>query len=361
MASVELSKRAQVLTSFKQRLRSGKWRNGSRLPTRTQLIKTFKVSPVTLQLVIDDLMQEGFVQSRGREGTFAAASPPFARNFGFVLGGLSEERHNWVHYWRVLEAEATKAFSGTEKQALYYYGIEKPLSVEIERLRQDIEAQRLAGVFFSNMPNFLMNSALLTQKHTPLVAVGSSRAKNLSIIKLGTDRFFDSALRAISAAGRRRVGLITPWEDPREHLAEFTALAGQFGLQTHPRWCQYAPHSIGGRRWAANAAQAIASGVERPDALVIYDDNLIESTMAGMQAAGCAVPCDCLVVAHSNFPWPIASPYPLIRIGVNITEVVKSAVAEIDRRQGGAPPCEIHIPLQTQSEVPDSQGITEKA
>jgi len=353
MNSTDPSKRTQILSSFKQRLRAGKWAAGSRLPTRTQLVKTFKLSPMTLQLVIDDLIHEGFVESRGREGTFASDAPPFTRNYAFVINGLSEERHAWLHFWRVLEAEATKHFSDTKKQAVFFYGIDKPLSADLTRLAHDIESHQLAGVFFSSAPGFLANAPLLLQKHTPLVAVGSKSATSsqLSLIKLGTDRFFDDALGEIASAGRRRVGLITPWEDPRQHLPEFFEKAQQRGLETHPRWCQYAPHSIGGRRWAANAAQAIVSGSDRPDALVIYDDNLVESAMTGLQAAGCAVPSQCLVVAHTNFPWPIASPYPLIRIGVDVQKIISAAVAEIDRRQTGEAPRETRIPLQTQSEI----------
>lgn len=353
MSSIEYSKRAQLLNSFKQRLRAGKWAAGARLPTRTELIKTFKISPVTLQLVIDDLAQEGFVQSQGRGGTFVAAAPPFTRNFAFVINGLSDERHAWLHFQRVIEAEASKFFGGTERQAVFFYGIDKPLSTAITQLSQDVEAHKLAGVFFSSVPGFLTNSPLIAQTHTPFVAVGSRNAalEKISLIKLGTDRFFDDALKEIAAAGRRRVGLITPWEDPRQHLPEFNAKVKQHGLKTDARWCQYTPHSIGGRRWAAHAVQAILSGSERPDALVIYDDNLIESSMEGLQAAGLAVPSECLVVAHTNFPWPIASPYPLIRIGVDVRKIVSAAVAEIERRQSNEAPREIRIPLQMQSEI----------
>lgn len=349
----ETFKRGRILAAFKQRMRDGKWPAGGRLPTRTELVKKFKLSPVTLQHVIDQLMREGFVESRGRDGTFAAAVPPFARNFGFVIRGVNDERHAWGHYWRVLEAEATKAFAGTAHHPLFYYGIDQPFSADVERLRKDVEAHTLRGVFFSNQPDFLVNSPLLSQKHTPLVAVGGKKdsIEKLSVLSLGTERFFEIATKQVAAAGRKRVALITPWEDPRQHLPEFNRWAVKHGLQTHPRWCQYAPHSAGGRLWAAHAVEAIAAGTPRPDALIIYDDNLIESSMAGIQAAGWSVPSECLVVAHANFPWPIASPCPIIRIGVDIREVVQAAIAEIERRQHGAPPQRLGVQLHTRNEI----------
>ena len=349
----DTSKRSRVLSSLKERLRNGRWKPGTQLPTRTELIKTLKISPMTLQLVINDLIRDGFVSSHGRDGTFAAQRPPFVRNFGFVINGPSSERKDWIHYWRVLEVEAKKHFEDSERQSVFYYGINRPLSTDMDRLRNDIEAQKLAGVFFSDMPRFLFNDLVFGQKHTPLVAVGSksTEAPQASVVVLGTDKFFEVALKQIAEAGRRRVGLITPWEDPRQHVAQFQAISQRMGLKTHPRWCQYAPHSIDGRRWASHAVQAIVAAHERPDALVIFDDNHTESVMSGVLAAGCSVPNDCLVVAHANFPWPVPSPYPLIRIGVDIRRVIQIAVGEIERRQHGEDPQQLYVPLQIQTEL----------
>jgi len=349
----ETSKRGRVLLSLKERLRSGRWKPGAQLPTRTELIKSLKISPMTLQLVIDDLIRDGFVSSHGRDGTFAAQRPPFVRNFGFVINGPSGERKDWIQYWRVLEVEAKKHFEDTERQALFYYGIGRPMSKDMDQLRDDVAAHKLAGVFFSDMPRFLFNDPVFSQKHTPLVAVGSKStdAGQASVVVLGTDKFFDVALKQIADAGRKRVGLITPWEDPRQHVAQFQQIARRLGLETHARWCQFVPHSVEGRRWASHAVQVIVAAQQRPDALVIFDDNHIESAMSGILEAGCAVPSDCLVVAHANFPWPVPSPFPLIRIGVDIREVLQTAVGEIERRQHGEEAQQLYVPLQIQAEI----------
>jgi DNA-binding LacI/PurR family transcriptional regulator len=352
MKTKELSRRQKALSAFKLRLRVGRWKSGVRLPTRPELVKTLKISPMTLQLIIDQLAEEGFVESRGREGTFAAASPPFTRNIGIVLRGGEAERETWFHYWRVLETVATQLCAGSQRRAQFYYGIEKPLSSELERLRRDIDGHCLAGVFFSDLPRVILNSGVLNQTHTPLVAVGDSSecGAHVSSLKLDTDRFFDVAMKEVVRAGRRRVGLITPWEDPREHLPAFFACAKKHGLEALPRWCLYAPHSSGGRFWATYAVQTLLAGSHRPDALLIYDDNLIEAGMAGMREVGCAVPDECLVVAHANFPMPIASPYPLIRVGIDIPELLQAAFDEIQRRQHKTQPRHIRIPLHTASD-----------
>jgi DNA-binding LacI/PurR family transcriptional regulator len=74
---------------------------------------------------------------------------------------------------------------------------------------------------------------------------------------------------------------------------------------------------------------------ERPDALLILDDNLVEHATAGLIAAGVRVPEDLDVVAHCNFPWPTPSVLPLTRIGFNNTEVVRHCVDLIDAMCAG--------------------------
>ena len=49
---------------------------------------------------------------------------------------------------------------------------------------------------------------------------------------------------------------------------------------------------------------------DRPDALVITDDNLVPAATAGVLAAGRRVPADLEVVAHANFPHVTPSAVP---------------------------------------------------
>jgi DNA-binding LacI/PurR family transcriptional regulator len=91
---------------------------------------------------------------------------------------------------------------------------------------------------------------------------------------------------------------------------------------------------------ARNLIHLLMQGAERPDALLIADDNLVEHATAGLVAAGVRVPDDLEVVAHCNFPHPTPSVLPVRRLGYDAREVMKACVESIDiqRRDGKTAP-----------------------
>ena len=57
---------------------------------------------------------------------------------------------------------------------------------------------------------------------------------------------------------------------------------------------------------------------ERPDGLIVTDDNLLTSASEGLLAAGVRVPEEVSVVALTNFPNLVPSAVPVTRIGFDI-------------------------------------------
>ena len=74
---------------------------------------------------------------------------------------------------------------------------------------------------------------------------------------------------------------------------------------------------------------------ERPDALIITDDNLVEYAAAGVIAAGMRVPEELEVVAHCNFPWPTPSVVPVKRLGYEVTRILQACLDSIDLQRSG--------------------------
>jgi GntR family transcriptional regulator len=63
----------QLATLFRQRIASGKWREGERLPTVAQLADEFGVARVTLRQALALLAKDGLIQSRRAIGTYVTA------------------------------------------------------------------------------------------------------------------------------------------------------------------------------------------------------------------------------------------------------------------------------------------------
>jgi hypothetical protein len=88
---------------------------------------------------------------------------------------------------------------------------------------------------------------------------------------------------------------------------------------------------------------------ERPEALLIADDNLVLPAAAAIRASGGTRPG--IVVAHANFPAP-PPPIPCRRLGFDSRRILRQALLQLERMRLGQPPGGVEIPLQFEDELP---------
>ena len=74
---------------------------------------------------------------------------------------------------------------------------------------------------------------------------------------------------------------------------------------------------------------------ERPDGLILADDNIVENSLAGVIEAGVRVPHDVEVVAYCNFPWAPSAVLPVKRMGYHARQIIEACLDVIDRRRRG--------------------------
>jgi DNA-binding LacI/PurR family transcriptional regulator len=88
---------------------------------------------------------------------------------------------------------------------------------------------------------------------------------------------------------------------------------------------------------------------QRPDALIIADDNLVDHACAGLMQLGLRVPDDVDVVAHANFPLSGNAILPVTRLGFDVPAILRTCLAVIARRHEGleVPPLTVIPPLFT--------------
>jgi DNA-binding LacI/PurR family transcriptional regulator len=88
---------------------------------------------------------------------------------------------------------------------------------------------------------------------------------------------------------------------------------------------------------------------ERPDAVVITDDNLVEGFTAGIRDSGVRVAADgtgdLVVVAQANCPYPTHSHVPAKWLGYSITRLMTVCLERIEQqRRDELPPSHTAIP-----------------
>ena len=341
-----------IVADLRARILDRTYRPGARLPTRTELQASFQASSVTVQRALDRLVTDGFVQARGRHGTFVVEHPPSSCHYALVVP-LEPDAGGWVRFWTALVNEARRVGSRQPRTMSVYHGIDGHTDAEdYQRLLRDLRNQRLAGIVFAVNPRRLFDTPLIRLPGIPRIAISDQADRGLMALRLDRFAFIDRALDHFLAKGRRRVAVVAvPGQEDSWRERLHAALAER-GMIMHPHWWQVlsqaAPQSARGVvRLLMHEGQR-----ERPDALLISDDNLVEHATAGLVAAGARVPEDVEVVAHCNFPWPTPSVLPVARLGYDAREVLDRCLRAIDDRRSGVPGSdEVDVPVRFEREV----------
>jgi DNA-binding LacI/PurR family transcriptional regulator len=341
-------KQHQVEQAIRLRMIDGPLGPGAQLPRRDDLQEEFKVSRDTIQRVFDHLSDDGFIVAKGRGGTFVAERPPHLHRFALVF---NEPVKKWSRFWHALRNEASTLSRAREREIVCFSELAPHADNRAYRqLQHDVRTTRLAGIILASPPLELAGDAILAEPRIPCVSVMMGPPQpGLPIIYPDHGSFIERALDWLLERSRRRVAVLTTPTYPNDHVR--MALAKR-GMSADPRWLQgMAPQAA---EWSRNLVQLLMSGTaeQRPDALLITDDNLVEHAMSGVVAAGLRIPHDLDVVGHCNFPWPAPSMLPIRRLGFNAREVLDGCLALIaDQRAGRQPRMETLVPARFEDEI----------
>jgi len=287
-----------------------------------------------MQRVFRKLTDEGFIVSRGWEGTFVSERPPHLNDLALVFPYKDRPERQWPEFWRALEREAVTLAANKGHELHVSYGNETREDREAYLgLEEDVAAHRVAGLIFPSPPAYLGGSPVLQAPDIPRVAISPEpMPPNVKAVSLSGD-VFNAAVQYLLGQGRRRIAWITV---PAARQYAVDALQ-QAQLGVPPYWVQTSVYEDPeGARRAVQLLMA-GRGTGRPDGLVIFDDNLVESATAGLIDAGIRVPDDLMVVAHCNFPRPTRSHVPARRLGYDVRAVLKTCVDLIDAQRRGEP------------------------
>ncbi len=350
MARATQVKHTGITAALRREILDGTLRPGDRLPTREFLEKRFVVSSVTLQRAMDSLVRDGFILSDGRRGTSVATDPPHLYRCGLVFPERPG-RMRWPSYWTALQRVANELPPAAGHTLAVYYGADRD---ELSTLAADVLAHRVAGLIFPVSPYMFRGTPVLDEPGIPRVAVMPATASMPVDVRVDLDgqAFIARALDRLKAEGCRQIAVITLPNMPPAWFAALDAGLARRRLQTRPYW----------RLSAGSEAPECARGLahlllavpgQRPDGLIIADDNLVEHVEAGLIDSGVRMPQDVRIVAHCNFPFPTPSPLPVHRLGYDMRELLRQAMAQIGRMRRGQKPVNcVSVPPVFAEELP---------
>jgi DNA-binding LacI/PurR family transcriptional regulator len=327
----------RLFKEIQQRIQRGEFIPGSRIPARQALAKTYGVSPVTVQRVFDRLIEEGYVEPRGRSGSFVSETPPHLNHYWLIYP--HEGDHGPSPFRVALTRETQKlARQGPDTFSIHVGHGGNFRHGDYLKLLHDVTTHRTAGLIFATAGNYWNETPLRKEPNLPRVAFshGATGPDDIALIRFDREAFLDRSLDRLQSLGRRRVAVLACALSPGSHEHFQRGVAAR-GMETRPYWIQFV-HAHGPAA-ARNLAQLLVNPEQRarPDALIILDDSLIESAVAGLSDAGVAVPDDLTVIAHANFPHSVASPVPLIHLGYDVAGLLAECLKLLGAQRRGEP------------------------
>jgi len=297
----------------------------------------------TLQDATNLLVAEGFLTVGPRKkGTLVAANPPHLARYRLIFPFGPNDRGQ---FWHALEAAARQRQT-PEQEFLFFYGLEGHRDIEEYReLVREVQTRRVAGLILASSEDELRGTPILEHPGLPRVAIANRRQlKGIPKVHIDLHSFLEQAVDTLRAQGRTRIALLCA--SGAGMLAKpFRRIMETRGLRCHRHWEQYS--SLRNPDAASHLVELLMhkGQPERPDGLVIADDNLIIPATDGLVRAGVRVPQELSVVALTNFPLVLPSSVPIARIGYDIPAILDLLVQRLEEvRQGKKPPEVTNVP-----------------
>lgn len=339
-------RRRQIIDVLRKQIIDGSLLAGSQLPSRPVLARRFSTGTSTMRQALERLEEDGFLTTQGTRGTFVAGHPPHLTRFGVVFPDHPRQRLRvWSRFYAAIDHVAAEFPARQDRKLVSYYDSDAgDKSHDYRRLADDIEHHRLAGLIFVTPPYGLGNTPVVTSPKVRRVTVSlESFRSDIPAIYPNYDHFIERALDRLAAAGRRKIAVInTAAMGPNEPKL-LSGLEAR-GMATRPCWLLHlAAADPTGARPLAHLLMSRPD--DRPDGLLILDDNLVLPITAGLLDAGVRPPADLTVVAHCNFPLLPEAVVPVEFLGFDTHQLLQTSLDLFDTMaSGGTPPAMTRLP-----------------
>lgn len=310
----------------------GKWTPGSKLPTWDVLCDLYAVGRPTLTRALALLKAEGFISAKTTRGTFVTENPP-NRNRYILIFPSEPGLHGaggWNLFWESIAMQALSAQENYHCQIDIRFHVtphaDCPAYAE---LLEDMQKHRIAGVLVVNGDQLTNWEPPFPFPHVLLFA--SNPNPNLPSVGVNWNSFHKVAARIMMEGKRRRVAVLAG----EQHLAN---LAGdelvKSGLSVPECFRLSMPGTYA--EGAYNLVRLLLSlpKTERPDGLLVCDDNLLPETLSAVMTARLSIPDDLLVVAHGNSPASPRAAIPAVRrLGFDVHDILRNALHILQAQQ----------------------------
>ena len=292
---------------------------GQRLPTARDLADRFKVNYHTIREGLSALAQEGLIERRVGRGIFVS-NPTRNRHVG-VLAERDVSDLRTPYFYRRTPQRVACFLRKKNVPARLYAGHcppadDSPREVTCTAFLEALERRQLSAIVAFTPPQILPEwLEPLRRFHVPLV--GQMEECDYRV-EVDSAELVRAGVGYLLHHGRRRPALLEYYRPPRHLLAveSFCSALALAGADINRRWLRHSLNPCApGAGW--EEFRAIWAGRDKPDSLLICDDNLFPVTAMAILQLGIRVPEDLLVVTLSNKGSGMVAPFPVVKLEVD--------------------------------------------
>jgi hypothetical protein len=318
-------KAEKIVGILRSEILSGQRAPGERLPTYDALIEQFGVTRPTVARILRELRKEGLIEVSGTRRIFVASSFPHNTRYLWVT---SEQPGSieWTCFMATILDLIETRETGIDGEVIPLVGVDgRANNPEYQRLCDAVNHASVAGLFLMNSATVYLLPALQAPG-LPRVAIWAP-LPHAGLTRLDVDSLVDRAAERLKKKGARRIAVISPHAPNLERSQKALAKLGfpkdrVWALQVAPVGC-------------AQMTELLFDRADRPDAVFLTDDNLVQPFLSGLKRAKRKAGKDVYVLSHCNWPRPVGLGEGVEHIGFDVREVLAAAKECIDAQRAG--------------------------
>ncbi len=301
----------QLEELFRERIASGTWSVGSKIPPVRVLAEEQGTNVFTVHKALSPLESEGLISRHPKTGSVVTRGSFRLACVGLYFSSSLMDEDN-AFYRRLCEMLVSKLGECGCGHRLWL----ETLPQEANRLKgSQVESVMKAAAdgslqaLIAPMVNSPAFDAFATLK-IPTAFMSSGNAKGN--VLMDVPQMVSKALSGLKAEGCRSVGLISNMRNPgakelshpyNELHAKFRSLAAELGMETREEWVKCPPDgemAASQLRLGYGKFNELWSQTERPEGLLVYPDATARGVLMAALELGVAIPRDMKLAMHRH-------------------------------------------------------------
>jgi len=294
----------QVKDLILDRIRSGDWRSGDRLPPEPELTEAMGVSRHTLRQAVGDLVQEGWLDRRHGSGTYVLNRAGGGRRGAPALVGVVTTYFSEYIFPSIVRG--IEAYLSERGYGVVLASTDNQRDREPACLAQMLE-RGVSGLIIEPAqsalpdPNLSMYQAM-SDRGLPYVMInGTYFGLGAPAVTLDDCGGAYQLTRHLLDLGHRSIAALVKTDDVQgvERERGVRLALSDSGILPREDWfCRYSTRER--ELKPVEFVQGLVSGADRPTALVCYNDQIALQVLPVLERAGLRVPDDISVTGFDN-------------------------------------------------------------